>query len=132
MEVPVVTLLVTPGTGRDAGARRSAGADPARAAEHAGHRPGDDPGTRVSALMGTLTGGAQRPAGAGLARGGRCPSPPTTVEVYRGGQRTLERFEQLISPILQPAEAFELSSRRLAPAMPWSSLAFAPSPCCSA
>ncbi len=50
-------------------------------------------GTRVSALMGPLAGrrGSRRPAAVRAS----VPIPsPTTVEVYRGGQRTLMKFGQ--------------------------------------
>jgi pilus assembly protein CpaB len=50
-------------------------------------------GTRVSALMGTLPGRRARRAGAPVRASVPDPSP-TTVEVYRGGQRTLMKFGQ--------------------------------------
>lgn len=54
------------------------------------------PGTRVSALMGPLPGrrpAARRPGTAAVRAS--VPEPtPTTVEVYRGGQRTLMKFGQ--------------------------------------
>jgi pilus assembly protein CpaB len=50
-------------------------------------------GTRVSALMGALPGRRARRPGAPVRASVPDPSP-TTVEVYRGGQRTLMKFGQ--------------------------------------
>ena len=77
--VPVVTFLVTPGTGRNAGPRLAAGQHPARAPESAGHHAGEDhgyPAERADGRPGRPADGRAAAWGESRARGRGAPAQP--------------------------------------------------------
>ena len=94
LAVPVVTFLVTPEQAETLALASQQGRIQLTLRNTLDTLTTRTPGTRVSALMGTpvrAPAGPRRPAPARAQTGAPAPAQPT-VEVYRGGVRSLERF----------------------------------------
>jgi pilus assembly protein CpaB len=92
-QVPVVTFLVTPEQAETLALASQQGRIQLTLRNMLDTSQVQTNGTRVSSLMGPVSGRrpARRP---GVVRSSAPEPSPTTVEVYRGGQRTLMKFGQ--------------------------------------